>query len=200
MSDDGGAWVFGYGSLVCRPSLATYLGREPVAGRDWSVARLGGFRRLWNTAMDNGTAEPGARFWVRPDGNRPAGTVTYVGLLPDQSAHVNGSVFHVSRRELHRLDGREGRYRRADVTVALHSEMDLDGARVFAYLPRLDAMARHSASVARGTDRIARIYRDRVVAGFERVGPAFLAEYRATTGALPSPVEDLAPRRIQSST
>ena len=57
MSDDGGAWVFGYGSLVCRPSLATYLGREPVGGRDWSVARLGGFRRLWNTAMDNGTAE-----------------------------------------------------------------------------------------------------------------------------------------------
>ena len=83
-----GSWVFGYGSLMCHPSLVEFLGREVGPG-EWSLASLAGYRRLWNTAMDNTRDEPGTRFWAGPDGagDHARGGATFLtGMRPKKTA------------------------------------------------------------------------------------------------------------------
>ncbi len=189
------SWVFGYGSLVCRPSLVEFLGRE-VGGPGWGTADLEGYRRLWNAAMDNTRDDPGLRFWADQDGVRHVGTVTYLGLRRDDAARVNGAVFRVTDEELEMFDRRELRYRRADVTAAVSSGAGSSSGRIFTYLPRRDAVARHRRSAEQGTDRISSWYLDRVTRAFSRIGPDYLEAYYASTDALPSPVADLVPHRI----
>lgn len=120
-----GVLVFGYGSLVLR-------GGTP--------ARLRGYRRAWNVAMDNRVTIPGYKYYVDAAGERPQVVVTFLGLVPGDG--VDGVVFEGDQAE---LDARERQYERVDVTHAI----DVPGP-VFAYIGRDVAIARFEAGLREG--------------------------------------------------
>jgi glutathione-specific gamma-glutamylcyclotransferase len=103
--DGGGAsvWIFGYGSLLWRPSFV-YLERRPAQLSGWS-------RVFWQGSTDH-RGVPGA----------PGRVVT---LTPEVGAACLGAAYRVApevaARVLAALDHRErGGYTRADVELALH--------------------------------------------------------------------------------
>src|SRR5919198_5063250 len=109
--------VFGYGSL-------THGGGTP--------ARLHGYRRAWNVAMDNRATIPGYKYYVDAAGRRPEVFVTFLNLVPGDG--VDGVVFDADRAV---LDARERNYRRVDVSDAL----DVPGP-VYAYIGLDEAVER----------------------------------------------------------
>jgi len=110
------AFVFGYGSLM---------------GDGSKRAHLRGFRRVWNVAMDNRVTIPGYKYYVDPDGSRPAVYVTFLNLVPGEG--VDGVVVDA---DLDVLDARERNYARVDVSDAI----DVPGP-VYAYLGLAEAVA-----------------------------------------------------------
>lgn len=168
--------VFGYGSLVSRASIAETLGRaaRPVP------ARLEGWRRRWSLVRDNRTAEKG---FEPLEGEAfehclglnleldPEGT----GLGP------NGALIELSETELRRLDVREVRYHRADVTAAF---ADRGFGLVVAYTARPENFA--PAPPERAV--VIATYVRAVEAAFDELGPGELEEFRRTTGPPPVPV------------
>ena len=109
--------VFGYGSLVSRASFAETLGREPA---DVVPARLNGWRRRWSVGRDNRSAE---KTFARPDGEVPPWViglnVERARASSDADFAPNGALIELSESELDRLDLREMRYRRVDVSDAI---------------------------------------------------------------------------------
>ena len=104
--------LFAYGSLLDRRSFVQTLGREP----DRLISsRLGGWRRRWSLVRDNLAAE---KTFSRQDGELPR-WVLGLNLERDESAvpgTTNGALIEVTDDELERLDLRELRYLRVDVT------------------------------------------------------------------------------------
>jgi hypothetical protein len=117
--------VFGYGSLVTG-------GGTP--------ARLHGYRREWNVAMDNRVTIPGYKYYVDPAGERPRVVVTFLNLVPGDG--VDGVVLEADPAE---LDARERQYKRVDVSHAI----DVVGP-VYAYIGRGEAVARFEAGLREG--------------------------------------------------
>lgn len=111
--------VFGYGSLVSRASIAETLGHEappPIP------ARLEGWVRRWSIARHNERHE---KTFERLDGE-PFEHV--LGLNIERAPHadpdewVNGGLIEVTGDALDRLDLREVRYNRVEVTDAVRME------------------------------------------------------------------------------
>jgi cation transport regulator ChaC len=142
-------YVFGYGSLARD-------GRAP--------ARLRGYRRAWNVAMDNRRTLPGYKYYVDKAGVRPEVFVTFLNLVPGEG--VDGFVIPVG--DLAALDARERNYARVDVTPSL--DMDL-GAPVHAYVGRDEAVARFEAAHRGGKAVVARAYLEAVRASVEDLEP-----------------------------
>ena len=168
--------VFAYASLVGRPSAAETLGRpvEPTA-----PARLDGWSRGWTVYRDNLSAEK--TFARAGDGALPRFCLG-LGLEPDPDARPpNGALIEVTAAELERLDLREMRYERVEVTVAIDPEPSFD--RVFAYRAR---PAHRCAEPPEGAVIIASYLRA-VEAAFDALGAGELDAFRATTE--PPPVE-----------
>ena len=104
--------VFGYGSLADPASAARTLGRPVPAP---AVGRLPGWRRRWSLARDNLRVE---KTFALAGGDMPP---WILGLNVEQNAvpgdePANGVLVEVSEPELDRLDLREIRYDRTDVT------------------------------------------------------------------------------------
>jgi hypothetical protein len=112
--------VFGYGSLA-------HLRGTP--------ARLHGYRRAWNVAMDNRATIPGYKYYLDAAGRRPEVFVTFLNLVPGDG--VDGVVFEADGVA---LDARERNYRRVDVSDAI----DVPGP-VYAYVGLGEAVARFEA-------------------------------------------------------
>ena len=72
----GVQYVFGYGSLV--------------ATRDGHVTQLRDHERRWGVAMDNTRDLPGYKYYVAPDGTRPAVFVAFLDVAPAPGASVSG--------------------------------------------------------------------------------------------------------------
>lgn len=129
------AAVFGYGSLVSPASFAETLGREP----DRVVpVRLHGWRRRWTVARDNRSAE---KTFARPNGEIPPWIIglnieaaAAEELSADEALAPNGALIGLSEAELERLDLREMRYRRVEVSDAFDAAANFN--RVFAYTAR----------------------------------------------------------------
>ena len=105
--------VFGYGSLASPRSAELTLGREiEVIGH----ARLTGWRRRWSVARDNRATEK--CFARAHDGSIPAHCV---GLNLERTAGggpgATGVLLSVKEGDLERLDVREMRYERTDVSA-----------------------------------------------------------------------------------
>lgn len=149
-------FVFGYGSLA--------------AQREGShVARLGGHRRVWGVAMDNGIDVPGYKSYrLRRDASRPAVFVAFLDIEPDPRDAVTGLCLPVDEQRLRELDLRERNYERVDVSSAI----DAAQGRVWTYRGSAAGRARLRDAVARGCAAISRDYRDGVLAALREIVPA----------------------------
>jgi cation transport regulator ChaC len=127
--------VFGYGSLVSPASFAETLGREPDSVMP---ARLNGWRRRWSVGRDNRSAE---KTFARLDGEVPPWVIGLnIEAAPagaeagEDALAPNGALIELREAELDRLDLREMRYRRVDVSDAIEADAAFD--RVLAYTAR----------------------------------------------------------------
>jgi hypothetical protein len=174
--------VFGYGSLVSPRSAALSLGR-PVSPA--ALVRLRGWRRSWTTFRDNNSFE---KTFALHDGTVPP-FVVGLNIQRDPGCEgANGALIEISEAEAERLDLRELRYYREDVTEHI-GPLEPAGPpppafdRVIAFTARPEHFAPEFPA---GGIVVAR-YVQAVEAAFAELGDEQLALYRATT--TPPPVE-----------
>ena len=170
--------VFAYASLVSPQSAAQTLGRPVEAG---IPARLRGHRRGWTVARDNLASE---KRFARTDGSLPAFCLG-LNLEPDPDARdPNGLLLEVSEAELERLDLRELRYRRTDVSACVRTSTETSPFdAVFAYTARPE----HHYPDPPADAIVIASYPRAVEAAFAALGPGELELYRETTA--PPPVD-----------
>jgi hypothetical protein len=170
--------VFGYASLVSIESASETLGRE-LPGPLRPV-RMRGWRRRWSQARDNHRSE---KTFALADGSLPSYVMGLnVELGEDEAGPVNGVLIELTESELDRLDIREIRYDRVEVTDLIVADSPLP-ERVITYTAK---RANFAPDPPEGTI-ILDSYATIVELAFERLGPGELEHYHATTG--PHPVE-----------
>lgn len=171
--------VFAYGSLVDRASAAATLERD--VGSVWP-ARLEGWRRRFSQARRNELVE---KTFARGDGTIPP-WVLGLNLEPGEDAGQapNGGLIEVTASELDRLDVREIRYDRVEVTERVATG---GGAPAFDRVIAYVAKRAHLAPDPPPGSVIIRAYAETVERAFAGLGGRELEEYRRTT--LPYPVE-----------
>ena len=178
--------LFGYGSLVLTESASMTLGRPagelcPVRLHDW--------RRRFSQRRDNLTCE---KTFECEGGWRPEWILGLnVEEGEDEAGPVNGVVIELTGAELERLDIREIRYDRVDVTAAIALDSGGPGTehgfdRVIAYT----AKPRHHHPTAPDDAVIVATYPAAVEAAFDALGPGQLDVFRATTAPPPAPFVD----------
>jgi cation transport regulator ChaC len=181
--------VFGYGSLVSASSFAETLGREPAAVMP---ARLNGWRRRWSVGRDNRSAE---KTFARPDGEIPPWIVGLnIEAVPAAEAGTdalapNGALIEVSEAELQRLDLRELRYRRVEVSDAIEPASDFD--LVVAFTARDEHFCPEPPA---GAVAMAPYLRALEVA-FRELGDEEWERFLTSTG--PPPVETIEPQLVR---
>jgi hypothetical protein len=166
--------VFGYGSLVSPESFAATLGRSPEAV---VPARLPGWQRRWSIWRDNRASE---KTFARADGGEVPDRVIGLNLEPaeDEPLGPNGALIELSAGELERLDLREMRYDRVEVTEFLDGGFD----RVFAYT----AKPQHfTARTPEGAVAMAPYLRA-IEAAFRALGDGEWELFLSTTGMPPA--------------
>ncbi len=168
--------LFGYGSLVVPESAAMTLGHDPGELRP---VRLRDWRRRFSQRRDNLTCE---KTFECDGGRRPEWVLGLnVEQGEDDAGPVNGVVIELTESELDRLDIREIRYDRVDITGSIDGE-DLP-ERIVTYT----AKEFHFATEPPEDAVILATYAAAVEQGFEALGPGELDHYLRTTG--PAPVE-----------
>ena len=168
--------LFGYGSLVLHESASMTLGR---AVSELRPARLHDWRRRFSQRRDNLTCE---KTFEVAGGRRPE---WILGLNieegEDEAGPVNGVVIELTEVELDRLDIREIRYDRVEITGAI------EGADLPERIVTYTAKEFHFAPEPPEDAVILATYAAAVERGFEALGPGELEHYLASTG--PDPVE-----------
>jgi cation transport regulator ChaC len=183
-----GALVFAYGSLVNAASVVQTLG-EPLEIH--APARLRGWRRRWSTVRDNLASE---KTFAPAGGGEPFRFCLGLNIEPDANdAAINGALLRLSEAQLDRLDLREMRYDRIEVTELVEAEAKADGgsaagapkvaagARAFTYV----AEPRHHRPQPPAGAVILASYVRAVEAAFAALGAVELERYRATTDSPP---------------
>jgi hypothetical protein len=177
-----GLAVFAYGSLVSPESIGRTLGRAPERPLP---ARLDGWRRRWSLLRDNLRSE---KTFARADGERPP-WILGLNVEPDDGAGPelapNGALIEVGEAELERLDLREIRYRRVDVSDRIEGRHDFE--RVVTYTARPENFAAEPPEGAVAMTPYLRA----VEAAFRELGDGEWERFLASTG-LP-PVELIEP-------
>ena len=167
--------LFGYGSLVLHESASMTLAR-PVG--ELLPARLHDWSRRFSQRRDNLTCE---KTFECAGGWRPEWILGLnVEKGEDEAGPVNGVVIELSESELDRLDIRDIRYDRVDVTGTV--EGDELPERIVTYT----AKKFHFAPEPPEDSIILATYANAVEQGFEHLGPGELDHYLATT---PYPVD-----------
>ena len=167
--------LFGYGSLVLPESASMTLGRSVG---DLRPARLHTWKRRFSQRRDNLTCE---KTFECNGGRRPEWILGLnVEEGEDDAGPVNGVVIELTESELDRLDIREIRYDRVDVSGSVEGG-DLPN-RIVTYT----AKPFHFAPEPPDDAVILRTYAEAVEMGFESLGSGELEHYLATT---PYPVD-----------
>ena len=179
-------WVFGYGSLVSRESIALTIGRDVDHRDGFAAARLQGFGRRWNYGSRR---RRGA--WDGPHGPVESGVVVCLGIVAAATEQCNGAVVRVDDDELARLDVRESDYDRVDVSEAIIVDDPSVAGRIVTYVPRPSAVERYLTAHSAGRAAIERRYHGLVEAAFGELGQVHLDEYRSTTPEPDVPVLDI---------
>lgn len=159
-------YVFGYGSLLHRGSLARGLQR-PVGDDDLHPALLGGFRRVW-----------GASEQVICAGRPGVTCARFLDLVAEEGALVNGAAIPVTAVELESLVVREKAYVLHEVTGRVEGLPTSGRCFTFASAPG----AVHPGDVVLAE------YVRLVEEGFGAVGPGQLAAFRRLTAPAGLPV------------
>jgi cation transport regulator ChaC len=168
--------VFAYGSLVSTASAAATLGD----GLEAQPAELHGWRRGFTQARRNRACE---KTFARRDTGEVPEWILGLAVDPDRDGWVNGAVIELDESQASRLDLREMRYERREVTGAVQAAAGAPLDRVFTYVPR----AAHRAPEPPPGAVILRSYAEATEAAFARLGPGELDRYREST--LIPPVE-----------
>jgi hypothetical protein len=161
--------VFGYGSLVSRARAPRTRG---PAGAPPRPATLRGWRRGFTQARSNREVE---KTFARADTGEVPEWILGLGIAPSPDAWVNGALIELDEEAAERLDLREIRYERVDVTDRI--EPAPVGLTVFTYEPRPENRAPAPPPGA----VILRSYLDAVEAAFEELGPGEAERFRAST-------------------
>lgn len=161
--------VFGYGSLVSRESAARTLG--PRAGPPLP-ATLRGWRRGFSQARRNREVE---KTFARAEGGRVPEWILGMGIAPDPGGWLNGALIELDEAAAERLDLREIRYERVDVTGLIDPLPA--GLEVFTYEPRPANRAPEPPPGA----VLVRSYLEAVEAAFAELGPGELDRFREST-------------------
>jgi hypothetical protein len=173
--------TFGYGSLVSRASIAETLGHDaapPVP------ARLAGWRRRWSLVRDNARAEKGFEPIEGDPFDYCLGLNLERALEAPAGEWPNGGLIEMTAAELDRLDLRELRYDRVDVTGDIRAgEADAFDA-VFTYTAKSENFAPHPPP---GSVVLASYLRA-CEAAFEELGPHELVAFGRSTDPVPVPV------------
>ena len=176
--------VFGYGSLASPESAEQTLGRSLES--EPQLATLPGWRRRWSQARDNLASEK--TFARRDDESIPDFVLGLNIERAEAAAPLNGVLIELSQSELDRLDVREIRYERVDVTAEVDIEPGPDGNpdQVITYVARATNFAPDPppGSVVLGT------YVTAVERAFDALGAGQLERYRETTDAPPVEIID----------
>ena len=165
--------LFAYGSLVHPESAAMTLGRSPIAV---TSARLKGWSRRFSSRRDNLHSE---KTFAQLDGSVPEWILS-LNIEPDPASErgPNGVLIEIDEDDLARLDRRELRYERADVTGDIKVDSPAESFdRVLAYVARPENLA---LETPRGSV-VLRRYVDAVEGAFSHLGADALAVYFATT-------------------
>ena len=174
--------VFGYGSLVSRASIAETLGHEAPAP---IPARLKGWRRRWSIYRVNTAHE---KVFERVDGE-PFEHVVGLNIerapAAPETEWPNGVLIALTQAELERLDLRERRYDRVEVTGDIEAD-EAGFDRVYAFTAKRE----HFAAETPPDSIVIASYVKACQAAFEELGPDAWARFLATTGELPAPVVD----------
>lgn len=185
-------YVFGYGSLLERwngPPDRECSWADPMA------CELNNYRRIWNVAMDNSLTVPGYKHYVDPtSGERPSWFVSFLNIVPDPDATVNGVLFEVTPELLERLDTRERNYERIDVSASLSRAVD---GTAWAYAGSDAAVRRFHRGLRASRAVISRDYYEGVLDDFDRAGPDALQGFIELTDPAPCPIVDL--QRVDSA-
>lgn len=184
----GALAVFGYGSLVDAASASATLGREVSEVRP---ARLRGWRRRFSQARDNASCE---KTFARVDDDSIPEWILGLNVEPgaEPGEAPNGGLIEVTEAELDRLDLREIRYDRVEVTEQIAAA---EGTPRFERVITYTAKPAHLAPSPPTGAVILRSYAEAVEAAFERFGAGQLEEYRRTT--LPYPAELIEGRLVR---
>jgi cation transport regulator ChaC len=167
--------LFAYGSLASGPSAEATLGR-PV--HQAGVVRLAGWRRRWSQVRDNLATEK--TFADAASGAVPPHCIG-LNVEPDaEGGGPNGVLIAVSEAELERLDTREIRYRRVDVTGAMRGDAQgFDRVETFTAKPENFAPTPPAGAVVLAP------YLRAVEAAFGSLGADQLELFHETTGPVP---------------
>jgi hypothetical protein len=170
--------VFGYASLASPASAAETLGRPVEVA---ALARLHGHARGWTVGRDNTATE---KTFARPDGSLPRYCLGLNVHPADGASPPNGVLIEVSEAELDRLDIRELRFHRTEVTEAIEAGDGQQGFdAVFVYRARPE---NHHPTPPEDAIVIA-TYSRLVESAFAELGPDQLQLYLDTTP--PPPVD-----------
>jgi hypothetical protein len=176
-----GIAVFGYGSLVSAASVAETLGHDAPAP---IPARLSGWRRRWSLVRDNARAEKG----FEPIDGDPFDFCLGLNLEPAPDAPEeqwpNGGLIGLTAAELERLDLRELRYDRVDVTAAVRSARPHSFETVVTYVAKQENFAPHPPP----RSVVLASYLRACEAAFDELGPDELVAFGLTTEPVPVPV------------
>jgi cation transport regulator ChaC len=175
--------LFAYASLVDPASASRTLGRRVEAV---TPARLGGWRRRWSQARDNISCE---KTFSRADGSSPA-YVLGLNVEPDPDGAAkppNGALLALSEPELERLDLREIRYDRVNVTELVEVEAGgFEFDTVIAYSAKPENFAPEPPPGA----VVLTSYASSVERAFDALGEGQRELYLRTTGEPPVEVVD----------
>jgi hypothetical protein len=180
--------IFAYGSLASPASAALTLGRPvEIAAR----ARLPGWRRRWSTCRDNCATE---KTFAPPGGGEPFPWCLGLNLERAGGDGPNGALIEVDEAELDRIDVRELRYDRTEIT----DDLDDAGAESgFEAVYTWVAKPRHHFPTPPAGAVIIATYAAAVERAFAELGVGQLELFRATTQ--PPPVELVEAELIRDS-
>ena len=164
--------VFAYGSLVSPASAAATLGRSGVEA---VPAALAGRRRSFTLLRDNRACEK--TFARRGDDWIPDHVLALNIAEGGTADSVNGALLAVSEAEVERLDLREIRYRRIEVSALVAPAAAARFDRIFAYIARPE----HHAAIPPPDAVVLAAYEAAVEEAFAKLGERELERYRAST-------------------
>lgn len=153
-------YLFGYGSLMCPDSVARTLGRK-VDTDQLTPVWLNGHQRAWSV-------HDMARF-DEEDNPRPT---AFLNISPHAGRRCNGIAIPISVEDLDGFDQRERSYRRVDVSALITPPLDRP-IHTYVGCEPWTKMPEHAVVAAK--------YENLVESAISRWGPAFAADYQAST-------------------